>query len=282
MCIRDSNVAIPSVVTIHDLIFRRCPECYKAIDREIYDYKFRHASRNATRVLAISECTKRDVMEEYGIGEDKIDVVYQGCAAQFHRIPGESEVAAVKRKYGLDRPYVISVGTIERRKNQIMAVRGLRGLPEDFDVVLVGRRTDYAQSIDRYVSTYSMGDRVKFIEHADFADLPALYTGAFCSSYTSRYEGFGIPVIESLNVGTPVIVATGSCLVEAGGPQTPAVDPDDVEAWINNVKEMIDYPERRARVARAGRAYVARFNDDAMAEGTMGCYLKAVEEKKLQ
>ena len=101
----------------------------------------------------------------------------QGCAAQFHRIPGESEVAAVKRKYGLDRPYVISVGTIERRKNQIMAVRGLRGLPEDFDVVLVGRRTDYAQSIDRYVSTYSMGDRVKFIEHADFADLPALYTG---------------------------------------------------------------------------------------------------------
>ena len=276
------NVAIPSVVTIHDLIFRRCPECYKAIDREIYDYKFRHASRNATRVLAISECTKRDVMEEYGIGEDKIDVVYQGCAAQFHRIPGESEVAAVKRKYGLDRPYVISVGTIERRKNQIMAVRGLRGLPEDFDVVLVGRRTDYAQSIDRYVSTYSMGDRVKFIEHADFADLPALYTGAFCSSYTSRYEGFGIPVIESLNVGTPVIVATGSCLVEAGGPQTPAVDPDDVEAWINIVKEMIDYPERRARVARAGRAYVARFNDDAMAEGTMGCYLKAVEEKKLQ
>ena len=188
----------------------------------------------------------------------------------------------MKRKYGLDRPYVISVGTIERRKNQIMAVRGLRGLPEDFDVVLVGRRTDYAQSIDRYVSTYSMGDRVKFIEHADFADLPALYAGAFCSSYTSRYEGFGIPVIESLNVGTPVIVATGSCLVEAGGPQTPAVDPDDVEAWINNVKEMIDYPERRERVARAGRAYVARFNDDAMAEGTMGCYLKAVEEKKLQ
>ena len=142
--------------------------------------------------------------------------------------------------------------------------------------MLVGRRTGYAGTLDQYIHAYSMGNRVKFIENARFTDLPALYAGALCSSYTSRYEGFGLPVIESLNVGTPVIVATGSCLEEAGGPSTPAVDPDDIEGWINVIKEMINFPGVRAQVAREGKKYVDRFNDEAMADGTMAVYRKAL------
>jgi len=269
------RIGVPSVVTMHDLIFRRCPECYHKIDREIYDYKFRTAAHAATRILAISECTKRDLITEYGVDEGKIDVVYQGCAPQFHHIPTAVEVAAVKGKYGLDRPYIIGVGTIEQRKNQGLAVKGLRGLPRDFDLVLVGRRTAYARTLDRYISTYATGNRVKFIEHADFADLPALYAGAVCSTYTSRYEGFGLPIIESLNVGTPAIVATGSCLEEAGGPKTPAVNPDDVDGWIGVANRMISSQSYHEEVARAGHAYVQQFNDDAMASGTMEVYRKA-------
>ena len=210
---------IPTVVTIHDLIFRKFPECYSAIDREIYDYKFRNAAVNATRVLAISECTKRDLVNEYDINPERIDVVYQGCHAQFKRTPTQEEIDSVKTRYGLDRPYILSVGTVERRKNQIMPVRGVRGLPEDFDVVLVGRHTSYVKEIQQYVRQYNITDRVKFLDKVPFADLPALYAGAFCSSYTSRYEGFGIPVIESLAVGTPVIVATGSCSPSRSSPR---------------------------------------------------------------
>ncbi len=270
------NSGIASVVTMHDLIFRRLPQYYKAFDRQIYDYKFRKAAENATRILAISECTKRDLITDYGIDGRKIDVVYQGCADQFKRIPDADEIASVKARYGLDRPYIISVGTIEHRKNQMIAVRGMRGLADDFELVLVGRRTDYARTLDSYISTYGLGNRVKFIENAAFTDLPALYAGALCSTYTSRYEGFGIPVIESLNTGTPVVVATGSCLEEAGGPDTPAINPDDVEGWLNVVKELANYPEVREKIARAGRRYVEKFNDTTMSEGTMACYAKAL------
>lgn len=270
----------PSVVTIHDMIFRRFPGYYKPIDRAIYNHKSAAAVHNATRVIAISGRTKLDVMEFYGIPEEKIDVVYQGCHSQFHRTPAPEEIALAKKKHGLDKPYIITVGTVETRKNQVMAVRGIRGLPEEMDLVIVGRRTSYAKTLDSYISSYGMESRVKFIEHADFTDLPALYAGAFCSSYTSRYEGFGIPVIESLSVGTPVIVASGSCLEEAAGPSAPAVDPDDVEEWLNVIKEMINYPASRERLVREGREHVRRFNDDDMAAKTMATYLKAVEEHK--
>ena len=268
----------PSVVTIHDVIFRRFPECYNAIDRKIYDYKFNKAARAATRVIAISQKTKEDIMEFYGIPSDKIDVIYQGCHAQFHRRPSDREIEAVKEKYGIENPYIITVGTVETRKNQAMAVRGIRGLPDEIDLVVVGRRTPYARSLDSYLTAYKSESRVRFIENADFADLPALYAGAFCSSYTSRYEGFGIPVIESLSVGTPVVIASGSCLEEAAGPSAPVVDPDDVEEWVNVIKEMVNYPDVRNRIAREGMEYARRFNDDDMAEKTMETYLKAIDQ----
>lgn len=268
-------------MTIHDLIFRKFPECYSAIDREIYDYKFRNAAVNATRVLAISECTKRDLINEYDINPERIDVVYQGCHAQFKRTPTQEEIDSVKTRYGLDRPYILSVGTVERRKNQIMPVRGVRGLPDDFDVVLVGRHTSYVKEIQQYIRQYNIADRVKFLDNVPFADLPALYAGAFCSSCTSRYEGFGIPVIESLAVGTPVIVATGSCLEEAGGPDIPAVDPDDVEEWVNTVKELVNYPNAHRKIATKGKAYINRFSDLNMATDTMDVYQKALDSSPI-
>lgn len=272
------NLHKPTVLTVHDVIFRRFPQYYAAIDRKIYDQKFSRSCHKATRVIAISECTKRDIMEFYDVPEEKIDVIYQGCHSQFQRTPSPEEIRQVKTKYGVNGPYIITVGTVETRKNQAIAMRGMYGLPAELSLVIVGRRTGYARILDRYISTYKLGNRIKFIENVDFADLPALYAGAFCSSYTSRYEGFGIPVIESLSSGCPVIVASGSCLEEAGGPGAPSIDPDDIEQWISIVKEFIDYPEYRRKAIRDGRKYVERFNNSDMAANVMNTYLRAIKE----
>lgn len=272
------RAGIPSVVTIHDLIFRHFPENYRAIDRRIYDYKFRRACLDATRVIAISEKTKADITADYGIDPAKIDVVYQGCDTIFRHRPDDATIAEIKRLYGLDRPYIISVGTLEPRKNQLQAVEGLAALPQDLDLLLVGRRSDYARRVlDPAIARLRLTERVKFLEGIPFAHLPALYAGALLSSYTSRYEGFGLPVIESLSVGTPVIAATGSCLEEAGGPDTPAIDPDSVEQWATTAMGFITDRDYAISVGAKGREYVGRFSHEAMARGTMATYLAAIE-----
>lgn len=272
------RAGIPSVVTIHDLIFRHFPENYRAIDRRIYDYKFRRACLDATRVIAISEKTKADITADYGIDPAKIDVVYQGCDTIFRHRPDDATIAEIKRLYGLDRPYIISVGTLEPRKNQLQAVEGLAALPQDLDLLLVGRRSDYARRVlDPAIARLRLTERVKFLEGIPFAHLPALYAGALLSSYTSRYEGFGLPVIESLSVGTPVIAATGSCLEEAGGPDTPAINHDSVEQWATTAMRFITDRDYAISVGAKGREYVGRFSHEAMARGTMATYLAAIE-----
>ena len=272
-----ADTDIPSVVTIHDIIFRRYPHCYKYIDRKIYDYKFRKAAQTATRVIAISECTRRDIIDLYDIDPAKIDIVYQGCDPQFG-IPADAlRIDAVRHKYGITRPYIIGIGTVEWRKNQLLTVKALRNLPDDIIAVIVGRRTAYAKEIDRYIAANSLSDRVLFIENADFTDFPALYAGALLSSYPSRYEGFGIPVIESLSSGTPVIIASGSCLEEAAGKEAPVVSPDDVEAFVGYARRIIDDSDYRRSLVDAGRQHILQFSQQNFAEGLRNSYRKAIE-----
>lgn len=271
-----SDAGIPSVVTIHDLIFRRFPEYYKPADRRIYDYKFERAAINATRVIAITECTKRDIVEMYHIPEDKIDVVYQGCHESFGQAISSALLDEVAALYNLPGRYVITVGTVERRKNQLLAVKAMEQLDDDVNLLIVGRRTGYADEIDRYIADHGLSGRVRFMEGVPFDHLPALYAMATLSSYTSRFEGFGIPVIESIAVGVPVIAATGSSLEEAGGPGAVYVDPDDVTGYVDAARLLLDSEGCRRDMVIHGQSYITRFSPENFAAGLMDSYAKAL------
>ncbi|MDE6811307.1 MAG: glycosyltransferase family 4 protein, partial [Muribaculaceae bacterium] len=144
--IRKSGV--PSVVTLHDVIYRRLPSCYGAFDRRMYDFKYGSSCRNADRVIAISECTRRDAIEIYGIPGDKIDVVYQGCDDIFRMPVSAGKLQEVRERYSLPERYIIQVGTVEWRKNLALSAASLAGLDSDVKLLAVGRdRKGYRREV---------------------------------------------------------------------------------------------------------------------------------------
>lgn len=261
-----------SVVTIHDLIFLRYPEYYHWIDRKIYTYKFRKACESADLVIAISECTKRDLISYFHIPEEKIKVVYQGCDVSFSRPATEEKKQEVRKKYSLPEHYILNVGSIEERKNVLLAVKALLHLSEEMHLVILGRRTSYTDQINTFIHAHHLEDRVKILNGIPFSDLPAIYQQAEVFVYPSRFEGFGIPIIEAIYSGVPVVAAIGSCLEEAGGPSSIYVHPDDVEGMADALKQASGNQAVRARMIEEGKKYVRRFSEEEQAQQLMGIY----------
>lgn len=271
---------IPSVVTIHDLIFRRIPANYKPIDRKLYDFKFRRAANIATRVIAISERTKLDLMELYDIDPAKIDVIYQGCSPLFTSDIAPAMIQHVRNIYNLPQRYITMVGTVEQRKNQILAVKALPDIPHEVKLVIVGReRNGYGKEIADMVQKLHLSNRVIHLTGVPTEHLPTIYNQAEIAAYPSRYEGFGLPVIEALSCGTPVIAATGSCLEEAGGAGALYVNPDSPEEFAKAACTILDDETLRNNLIEAGRAHIARFNRRNFAEQVTATYHRAIESR---
>ena len=256
-----------SVVTIHDLIFLHYPKYYHLIDRKIYDFKFRLACRNADRVIAVSEFTKREIMKYYGTPEAKIDVVYQGCDPAFAAPVSKEKLDDVALRYSLPRQFILYVGSIEERKNLMLVAKAIASRPSAFShkIVAVGKRTPYVDEIRQYLETNGIADRILFFHKVPFADLPSFYRLADAFVYPSRIEGFGIPMLEAISSGLPAIGCTGSCLEEAGGPHCIYVDPDDAQAMSAALCRVVSDKELRETMIREGYKYARNFTDEVLA-----------------
>lgn len=254
------RTGVKSVVTIHDLIFLRLPATYSLLSRTILRQKTLYACREADRIIAISECTKRDIVELYGVDPEKIEVIYQGCHSLFHSPASAGTRAEVRRLYDLPETYFISVGTIEHRKNHAAIIRALAQAKTKLPIVIVSKKTGLQEELARLASELGIADRVIFLNNVPLHHLPALYQMALAALYVSRYEGFGIPVIEALASGIPVIAATGSCLEEAGGDGAIYCDPDDVGEISRAIDDLASSPELHQKLVAAGRKHIKRFS----------------------
>ena len=268
---------IKNVVTIHDLIFRCHPEFYKPIDRFIYNIKFRYACRAADKIIAVSECSKRDIVRFYGIEASKIEVIYQGCDAVFKQKASAEKLEAVRKKYDFPQEFILSVGSIEARKNLLLAVQALLHTNTQIPLVAVGKRTAYTAEIERFVEGNNLQSRVKFLHDVPFADLPAVYQLGKLFVYPSLYEGFGIPLIEAIHSGLPVIGATGSCLEEAGGPDSIYVNPFDEKELATAFDHILSDNELQSRMIASGREYVKRFDEQTQAAQIRNLYTEILK-----
>lgn len=265
---------IKKIVTIHDLIFVRYPQYYSFFDRKIHFWKFKKAADTADKIIAISEQTKRDIIQYLKVPETKIEVIYQGCHHAFKEQQSPELMEAVKDKFKLPERFVLNVGTIEDRKNLLNVVKAIHGT--EIPLVVVGRKTKYYQKIERFLKKSKMEKQVLFLEGVSMDELACLYKLADIFVYPSFFEGFGIPVIEALFSKTVVVTSNTSCLPEAGGKDSVYVNPDNDLDIRAKLKFLWENESERKRREEKGFEFVQKFNDEPIARELMNFYQKII------
>ncbi|MDR2802185.1 MAG: glycosyltransferase family 4 protein [Prevotellaceae bacterium] len=266
------NKKIRTVVTVHDLIFLRYPNYYKPLDQWLYAKKHKLACERADLVIAISEQTKQDIIEFFGIDEKKIRLVYQGCDAQFYRTVTDREKQNVRALYRLPEKYILYVGTVEMRKNLITLIKALSLLPEEVHLIVVGRETAYAKKIKEEIAVRKLEQRVLFLDEVMFNHLPAIYQQAQVFCLPSLFEGFGIPVLEALNSRVPVVASNISSLPEAGGSGQLYVSPTDEQEIAHAIQQVLENEPLRNKMIADGLEHATHFREESIAKNIWSVY----------
>ena len=268
---------IKKVVTIHDLIFKRYPQWYKAIDRKIYDWKFKLACNNADKIIAISEQTKADIMNFYQIDESKIEVVYQTCNDSFKNKATQEQVAAVRKKYQLPNEFLLNVGTIETRKNALNIVKALHQKNINTPLYIIGRNTEYANEIKAYINQNNLEKQIQILHNVSNEELPVFYQLAKIFIYPSTFEGFGIPIIEALYSGTPVITSKGSCFSEPGGENSVYVEVGNIDELGEAITNLLTDPKKCTMMIEKGLVHVQEFSTKKVTEDLYEIYTQLLK-----
>lgn len=273
------STGVASVVTIHDLIFLHYPEYYKSIDRKIYETKVKHACEVATRVIATSEQTADDIVRSLGTEREKISVVYQGCNPVFYDQISSSEIKARSKGLGLPEHFILSVGTIESRKNVKVLVKALKILgSSNLKLVIVGRKTPYTDEVIALARKLGVVDRLVILDSVSTADLPLVYQCAEVFVLPSLMEGFGIPVLEAMVSKTPVIVSEKSCLAEVCGDAGIHIDPTNEEQIANAISMVLNDENKRPVMVANGIIRAERFSQERISEDLMEVYRLAMAQ----
>ncbi|MCY0978397.1 glycosyltransferase family 1 protein [Chryseobacterium wangxinyae] len=263
---------IKKVVTIHDLIFMRYPQYYSFFDRKIHFWKFKKSAEMADKIIAISEQTKRDIIQYLKIPEDKIEVIYQGCHQAFKKNQSEEFIQKTKQKFKLPERFILNVGTIEERKNLLNIVKAID--KSEIPLVVVGRKTKYFSKIEQYIKKNKLEKQIYFLEGVSMDELAVIYKSADIFVYPSFFEGFGIPIIEALFSKTVVITSNISCLPEAGGKDSVYIYPENYLDIQAKIKFLWENESERKRRADKGFDFVQKFNDEPIANEMMNLYQK--------
>ena len=261
------------VVTVHDLAFRLFPETAPHSTREWLG-RLDRALEQAAEIIAVSEATKRDLVRLYPVAEERVTVIPHGVDRARHRPAAGAEVAEVRARYRLDEPYLLFVGGIEPRKNLPGLVRAFAMLEEAPSLVIAGSSVSWNPEgrgeLRAALATIpgDARDRIRFTGYVGDREKVALLTGAAALVFPSRYEGFGMPVLEAMACGTPVVTSKVSALPEVAGDAALYVDPDDPGDVARGMREVLEDEGLRAHLRREGLARVGAFDWDETARRT--------------
>ncbi len=268
-----------SVVTVHDLAFIIAPETMPAGRRQYLTALTAHSVRHAARVIAVSASTGRDLTAHFGVDPDRITVTPLAAEPWF-RPTAPAVLAAFRERVGLGRPYVLSVGTREPRKNTALLVRAFATLAGEIehDLVLVGPEGWMGGELDRALADLpgAVRSRVRLTGFVDDEELPLWYGAADVFAYPARYEGFGLPVLEAMACGVPVVTSDVSSLPEVAGDAGLLIDPSSVDDLAAAIRRVIDEPGLAGDLRKRGLERASRYSWAETARLTVSAYHAAI------
>ncbi|MGD9712002.1 MAG: glycosyltransferase family 4 protein [Thermomicrobiales bacterium] len=268
-----------SVVTIHDIAYRAVPKVFSRKERKELDSATRWNCRAAEHLIAVSQQTRSDLIDQYGIDPARVSVIYHGVDSRF-RAPSTSEQDVLRERYGLHRPYILTLGTLHRRKNLDTTIRAfevLRDRGHDIDLVLAGAAGPAADAVKRLAEASPHSSSIRLPGYVPLEDVPALYGTSDLFMLLSWYEGFGLPALEAMACGAPVVAAGSGALPEVCGPAARFAAPGDLEEVITVAEATLTSSDTRQRMIDAGRVWSGRFTWERAARTTLRV-LRAVRD----
>lgn len=267
------KTGIKTVVTIHDLIFLRYPQYYKPVDRKIYFQKVHYACKVADRIIAVSTQTRKDIIRFMNIDPAKISVVYQGISPLFFEDPKTSP-EELRTKYHLPEHYILSVGTLEQRKNQVSLLKAVHAGNLDLSIVLVGKQTRYAAELNAFALRHGMKEKVIMTGQVPDEDLPGLYKNAGVMVYISEFEGFGLPVVEAMASGCPVVASNTSCMPETTAGAALLCDPRNSHEILHAIQTILNNPKGTKQLIEKGKKRALEFTGEKTSANLVSLYEK--------
>lgn len=280
------HTKIKTVVTIHDLIFERYPSQYNPIDVLIHRRKIKFACKHSHAIIAISEQTKKDLIDFYHVDPNKIIVCYQSCSNTFFEEASSNQIEEIRKKYRLPKSFFLYVGSIIERKNLLTICKALNLINKEtrIPLVVVGKGKSYLQKVKKYITANGLEHDVLFLaenkeinSQPDFLverDLANIYRCATGLIYPSVFEGFGIPLLEAMSTGTPVITSNVSCMPEVGDDAVLYINPYDEKDMAMTMEKLIIDSTLRSELSEKGKKRTMHFTWEKCATAVMEVYLK--------
>ena len=275
---------VKTVVTMHDLIVERYPEQFNPIDVKTYRFKYKYACKHTDKIVAVSKQTKQDLIDFYKVPEAKIEVCYPGSMKLFDKQVSEAEKQQIKALYKLPDQFFLSVGSIIPRKNLLTVCKAFYELKNSMNIplVVIGKGSKYKEEVKQYVVDKGLQDRIIFLNDAPQVqslqgfksgeDFPAIYQQALCMIYPSIFEGFGLPILEALQSGLPVITSNISCLPETGGNAAYYIDPLSVQEMATAIATIATNEPLRKDMIIRGYQHAQLFSQERCAARVMQLY----------
>ncbi|MBK8906122.1 MAG: glycosyltransferase family 4 protein [Anaerolineaceae bacterium] len=274
------NGRIPTLLTVHDLSFVHFPHVFPERLVNYLNQVVPWSIGRATHILADSEATRQDLLSIWQVPPEKVTVLYSGVHERFQPVEDAAMVTAVRQKYQLhDWPYILSVGTLQPRKNYQMLIRAFAALADKVPhhLVIIGGKGWLYDEMLAEVERQDLTGRVHFIGFVDDADLPAFYSEADLFAFPSLYEGFGLPLLEAMGCGTAVLTSNSSSLPEVAGDAARQLPPQDEAAWTETLHTLLLDADLRHQLVQAGFAQVRRFSWKASAQELLKIYQHVVQ-----